>query len=59
MTVEMYEAQGSGREAACNGVVAPLRDFPHPFWGFLSQAHQKSGIRGLQPLDIFPHPPSV
>lgn len=59
MAVEMDEAQGSGGRTAGDWGVVPLRSSPHPFWGLPPLAHGKSDIRGLQPLDLLPDPPSV
>lgn len=62
MTVEMNEAEGSGRDSSSWG-------FLHLFWGLLPPATWKSGTRGLQPRFLvllgtslqraLPHTPSL
>lgn len=50
MTVEMNEAQGSGKKTAHDGDVAPLRGFPHPFWGLpWGVRHQRPSALGSFP----------
>lgn len=50
MTIEMDEAQGSGKKTAPDGDGSPLRGFPHPFWGLpWAVWHQRPSALGSFP----------